>query len=93
MYHTFKYMVKKIVIIISTYILFCLPTYSQIVDPTKVDAKSLSNTEVKNAKQALDQSGLSQEAAIQLARKKGASEQQIQDMIKRFSELEGASSE
>ena len=43
--------------------------------------------EVQKAKKAFDNSGLSQEAAMQLARKRGATEQQIREMQQRFSDL------
>ena len=57
--------------------------------PQNVNVNDLSGSQVKQAKQALDNSGLSREAAIEVARQKGANEQQIQDMLKRMEALEG----
>jgi len=48
-----------------------------------IDIKNLSNSQINQAKQAMGSSGLSIEQAIAEARKNGASEAQIQQMMKR----------
>jgi len=60
--------------------------------PQNVNVKKLSNEQVKKAKETLDQSGLSREAAIEVARQKGASEQQIQEMLNRMDGLDNQQS-
>lgn len=57
-----------------------------------VDVKQISTSEVQRAKTAIENSGLSPEAAMQLARLRGASEQQISDMQQRFLDLESGKS-
>lgn len=73
--------------IISVFICFSLQLSAQEI-PTNVNPNDLSNSQVKEAKQALNNSGMPREAAIEVARMKGASEQQIQDMLKRMDELD-----
>lgn len=75
-------------LIISVLICFSFQLSAQEI-PANVNPNDLSKSQVKEAKQALDNSGLSREAAIEMARMKGASEQQIQDMLKRMDGLEG----
>lgn len=60
--------------------------------PKNVNVNDLSNSQVKQAKEALESSGLSRDAAAEIARKKGATEQQIQDMLKRMDDLDTKSS-
>jgi len=66
-----------------------LSANSQNVVPSTVKVNELSNAQVKQAKDMLDNSGLSKSAAIEVARQKGASEQQIQEMMQRIDALEG----
>jgi len=63
---------------------------AQDVVPANVKVNELSNSQVKQAKDMLDNSGLSKGAAIEIARQKGASEQQIQEMMQRMDALEGS---
>lgn len=53
-------------------------------DISKVDVKSLSQTEIDKAKKAFKDSGLSEEEAKNLARQRGASEEQIKDLEERL---------
>ena len=80
---------NKISLILLLTFLFCLcfNVHGQDI-PQNVNVNELSNSQVKEAKQALDNSGLSREAAIEIARQKGATEQQIQDMLKRMDALD-----
>ncbi|WP_303925461.1 SLBB domain-containing protein [Draconibacterium sediminis] len=71
-------------------VFFCaallLPTQAQSQDAKNVDVKSLPQSEIDRAKKAMQNAGLSQEQAIQLARQRGATEQQIMEMRQRLSE-------
>ena len=80
----------KFTILFFVFVLFLgtNPTKAQVTDPSSVDVNSMSDSQVKKIKQTMEQRGLSQEAAIELARKRGATESQIQDMIRRFQELD-----
>jgi len=60
--------------------------------PQNVDVNTLSNAQVQQAQQALNSSGLSKEAAIEMARQKGASEQQINEMLQRMDEVQNTQS-
>lgn len=51
-----------------------------------VDVNSLSQSEIEKVKQTIKEKGLTNQEAIELARQRGASEQQIQDMQKRLNE-------
>jgi protein involved in polysaccharide export with SLBB domain len=50
-----------------------------------VDVKTLSDSQVEQAENALKNSGLSIDEAVKAARARGASQQQIDDMVKRMS--------
>jgi len=65
-------------------ILSCSYTTSHAQDLQSIDIKSLSGNQLEQAKQALQSSGLTQEQAIAEARKRGATEAQIQQMVKRL---------
>jgi len=53
-------------------------------DIKNLDVKSMSSSQINQAKQALQNSGLSREQAIAEARKRGASDAQIQQMLQRM---------
>lgn len=55
-------------------------------DVKNVDVKSLPQSDVKKAQQAMQDAGLSVDQAAELARQKGATEQQIEDMRSRIGE-------
>ena len=59
---------------------------TQTQDVKNVDVKSLPQSEINKAKRAMQDAGLSEEQAIQLARQRGATEQQIMEMRERLSE-------
>ncbi|KJF43871.1 hypothetical protein LH29_12445 [Draconibacterium sediminis] len=61
-------------------------TQTQTQDVKNLDVKSLPQSEIDRAKKAMQDAGLSQEQAIQLARQRGATEQQIMEMRQRLSE-------
>jgi protein involved in polysaccharide export with SLBB domain len=68
-------------------VLFC--GFSQLntsvaQDIKNLDINSLNSSQLNQAKQALQNSGLSREQAIAEARKRGASDAQVQQMIKRM---------
>ncbi|QIA08512.1 SLBB domain-containing protein [Draconibacterium halophilum] len=71
-------------------VFFCLAmllaAQAQTQDVKNVDVKSLSQSEIDKAQKAMSDAGLSEEEAIQLARQRGATEQQISDMRKRLQE-------
>jgi len=67
------------------------PAKAQVTDPSSVDVNSMSDSQVKQVKQAMEQRGLSQQDAIELARQRGATESQIQNMMRRFQELDSIS--
>ncbi len=60
-------------------------------DVESVDVKSLPQSDIKKAQQMIEDAGLSSQDAADLARQKGASEQQIQDFQNRVQENTGAS--
>jgi protein involved in polysaccharide export with SLBB domain len=64
-----------------------IQTFGQEI-PKNVNVNELNNSQIKQAKEALDNSGVPRDVAIELARKKGVTEQQIQDMVKRMDELD-----
>ncbi len=66
------------------FILFAHAGFSQ--DVKSVDVKSLPQSDIKKAQQALQDAGLSPQDAANLARQKGATEQQIQDFQNRLQE-------
>lgn len=68
-------------------LVFIIP-HLQAQDVKNVKVNQLSNAQVKEAKKALDNSGLSRDAAVEMARQKGASEQQIQEMLNRMDNLD-----
>lgn len=55
-------------------------------DVKKIDIKSLTQSEIEKAQKAMIDAGLSEEEAIKLARQRGATEQQINEMRQRLSE-------
>jgi len=68
-------------------LIFCLvcPFNRAVAQDLKnLDVKSMSSTQIEQAKQALQNSGLSRDQAIAEARKRGASEAQIQQMQQRM---------
>ena len=72
-------------------LLVLLAAHLQAQDVKDVKVNDLSNSQVKEAKQALDNSGLSRDAAIEMAKQKGASDQQIQEMLNRMDGLDNQS--
>jgi protein involved in polysaccharide export with SLBB domain len=73
---------------IITIIFLCMATMASFAQdiPQNIDPNQMSDAEVQQAKKKLEQSGLSRDAAVELARQRGASEQQIQDMLRRMDE-------
>lgn len=55
-------------------------------DVKNVDVKSLSKQDVQKAKNAMQNAGLTPEQAAEIARQKGATEEQIKDMLQRMKE-------
>lgn len=74
--------------IISFYFIFNL----EAQEVKNVDVKQMSTSEVQRAKTAIEKSELSPEAAMRLARQRGATEQQISEMQQRFLDLESGKS-
>ena len=66
------------------FIFFISTTNAQ--DVKNVNVNTLSQEEIQKAQKAMLDAGLSEEEAIQLARQRGATEQQISDFRKRLSE-------
>ncbi|WP_321345689.1 SLBB domain-containing protein [uncultured Draconibacterium sp.] len=66
------------------FILFISSSHAQ--DVKNVNVNTLSQEEIQKAQKAMLDAGLSEEEAIQLARQRGATEQQISDFRKRLSE-------
>lgn len=62
----------------------CAPLLAQEQAIKSVDPKTLSNAQVQQVQNQISNMGLTNQAAAELARQKGASEQQIQDMLKRL---------
>ena len=85
-----KIMNVKSLILIITLIFFYgfKAAYSQVPNPSNIDVKSMSDSQIKKVKQNIEKRGLSQQQAIDLARQQGATESQIQEMIRRFQQLE-----
>lgn len=66
-------------------LLFCCSSLLAQEQAVKtVDPKTLNNTQVQQVQQQISTMGLSTQAAAELARQKGATEQQVQDMISRL---------
>jgi protein involved in polysaccharide export with SLBB domain len=57
------------------------------VIPSQIDVNQLSNQQVEQGQRTLDNSGLSPAQAAEIARQRGATDQQIQDMLRRMSQL------
>ena len=66
--------------------LFCPFNRSFAQDIKNLDVKSMSSSQIDQAKQALQNSGLTREQIIAEARKKGATDAQIQQMLSRMGE-------
>ncbi|MCK3685183.1 SLBB domain-containing protein [Maribellus sp. YY47] len=59
-------------------------------DVKNVDVKSLSNQDIKKAQNAIQNTGLTPEQAAEIARQRGASEEQIREMQQRMLEQQSA---
>ena len=57
-------------------------------DIRNLDINSLNSSQIMQAKQALQNSGLTRDQAITEARKRGANDSQIQQMLKRMDEAD-----
>jgi len=69
-------------------LLFCIftVTYAQEQDLKKIDVSTLPQSDVEKAEKAMKEANLSPQEAADLARQRGASEQQILEMQKRLEE-------
>lgn len=72
----------KLILLLGTVLLSSNSLIAQ--DVKSVDVKALPQTEIKKAQQAMQDAGLSTQDAANLARQKGATEQQIQDFESRM---------
>ncbi len=79
MYHKFKIYIFIIIGIIAG-------NMATAQDVKSVDVKSLPQSDIQKAQKAMQDAGLSTQDAANLARQKGATEQQIQDFEKRIQE-------
>jgi protein involved in polysaccharide export with SLBB domain len=79
-------MIRKITYLI--FVLFCIASINRGVaqNVSDVDVNSLSKSEINDAKKKFQESGLTSEQAAEIARQRGASEQQIEDMQRRLLE-------
>ena len=73
---------SKIIILLSVILICSYSAYSQ--DVKAVDVKALPQTDIQKAQRAMQDAGLSTQDAANLARQKGATEQQIQDFESRL---------
>ena len=76
---------KKKLILLSSLLIFCFIS-SIAQDVKSVDVKSLPQSEINKAQQAIQDAGISPQDAANLARQQGATEQQIQDFQNRVQE-------
>ncbi len=74
----------KIFLNIIIFTILSLTLYSQ--DIKSVDVKTLNQSEIKKAEKAIQDAGLSKQEAIDIARQKGATEEQIRDFENRLQE-------
>ena len=76
----------KFIIFLSVILLICNIVIAQ--DVQSVDVKALPQSDIQKAQKAMQGAGLSTQDAANLARQKGATEQQIQDFEKRLQDGE-----
>jgi len=76
----------KILLLSSLIILFSAAAFAQ-EEIRSVDVKALSQSEIEQIIQEMRNAGLSEQEAIQLARQRGATEQQIQDFQERVQQI------
>lgn len=72
---------KKILLLFLS-VLFVFSSFAQ--DIRSIDPKTMSESDVKKIEEAIKNAGLSPSEAIQMARQRGATEQQIREMQKRL---------
>ncbi|MBN2634699.1 MAG: SLBB domain-containing protein, partial [Prolixibacteraceae bacterium] len=77
-------MFQKLKSILILVLLLVIYSTSFAQDVNSVDVKSLPDSDIKKAQQAMQDAGLSTQDAANLARQKGATEQQIQDFQSRI---------
>jgi protein involved in polysaccharide export with SLBB domain len=75
---------SKIIILLNVLLICSYAAYSQ--DVKSVDVKALPQSDIRKAQRAMQDAGLSTQDAANLARQKGATEQQIQDFENRLNE-------
>jgi protein involved in polysaccharide export with SLBB domain len=73
---------KSLLLVVCALLLFA----AQAQDVKNVDVKSLPQSDIQKAQKAIQDAGLSTQDAANLARQKGATEQQIQDFENRLNE-------
>lgn len=80
---------NKIIPLLSVLVFLSLGLLAQVENQVKnTDVENLSDSQVKRAKDAVEQSGMTRQQAIEAARQRGATPQQIQQMQERFDRLE-----
>lgn len=85
---------NKIIPLLSILMLFSLGVNAQVEEQVKsTDVKELSKSQVERIKNAVEQSGMTRQQAIEAAKQRGASQQQIEQMKQRFEELESQQGE
>nr|WP_321356196.1 SLBB domain-containing protein [uncultured Draconibacterium sp.] len=86
-----KYLLKTMLtVFFCSALLLTTQAQTQTQDVKNVDVNSLPQSEIDRAKKAMQDAGLTEEQAIQLARQRGATEQQIMEMRQRLSEQDTA---
>ena len=81
-------MTSKIILNLCIFIFINFSVFAQ--DIKSVDVKTLNQSDINKAKKAMQDAGLSPQEAADLARQKGASEQQIKDMEERLKDNPGS---
>jgi protein involved in polysaccharide export with SLBB domain len=80
-----EFYLKKILLLIFS-VFFAISTWAQ--DVRSVDPKTMPESDVKTVEEAIRNAGLSPAEAAEMARQRGASEQQIRDMQQRLEQMD-----